>query len=188
MKRMFLLSVMILLGLSTFAQKWSVDKAHAKVGFTVTHLMLSEVDGYFKSFNATITSSKQDFSDAVFEMTIDAASVNTDNDKRDEHLKSADFFDIAKYPQIAFKSTSIKSVGGKNYKVTGNLTMHGITKPITLDLMLNGIGKNMRTQKPIAGFKVIGTINRTDFGVGTAPAAIVSEEVQLKANGEFGQE
>ncbi|MDB5013755.1 MAG: polyisoprenoid-binding protein [Daejeonella sp.] len=188
MKKISLLLVVVLLSLSVFAQKWSVDKAHAKVGFTVTHLMLSEVDGNFKSFNASIISAKPDFSDAVFEMTIDAASVDTDNEKRDEHLKSADFFDIAKYPQITFKSTSVKQVEGKKYKVAGNLTMHGITKPVTLDLILNGIGKNMRTQKPIAGFKVSGTINRTDFGVGKAPEAIVSEEVQLKANGEFGQE
>ncbi|MDB5119371.1 MAG: polyisoprenoid-binding protein [Sphingobacteriales bacterium] len=188
MKKFFLLSVLFLLSLSTFAQKWSVDKSHAKVGFTVTHLMLSEVDGNFKSFDASITSSKQDFSDAVFELTINAASVDTDNDKRDEHLKSADFFDIAKYPQITFKSTSVKQVEGKKYKVNGNLTMHGVTKPVTLDLILNGIGKNMKTQKPIAGFKVNGTINRTDFGVGKAPAAIVSEEVEIKANGEFGQE
>jgi polyisoprenoid-binding protein YceI len=116
--------------------------------------MLSEVDGNFKSFDASISSSKQDFSDAVFELTINASSVNTDNDRRDEHWKGADFFEVAKYPQITFKITSVKFVEGKRYKVIGNLTMHGATKPVTLDLYLNGIGKNMRTHKPIAGLRL----------------------------------
>jgi polyisoprenoid-binding protein YceI len=189
MKRISLAILAVLVAtLTSFAQKWTVDKAHAKVGFTVTHLMLSDVDGNFKKFDASITSSKDDFSDAVFDLTLDAASVNTDNDMRDNHLKGADFFDVAKYPQITFKSKSVTKTEGNKYKVSGDLTMRGVTKPVVLDLTLNGIGKNMRTQKPLAGFKVTGTINRTDFGVGSMPGAIVSEAIEIRAGGEFGKE
>ena len=188
MKKSIIGALALLLSFSAFAQKWTVDKAHSKLGFTVTHLMISEVDGNFKKFDATITSSKDDFSDAVFELTADVASINTDMEFRDKDLKSAGFFDAEKFPTLTFKSTSMTRVEGNKYKLMGNLTMKGVTKPVTLDLVLNGIGKNMRTQKPIAGFKVTGTIKRTDFGVGTSPAAIVSENVELRAVGEFGKE
>lgn len=188
MKKITLLAVAMALSTGLFAQtKWQVDKAHAKVGFTVTHLSLSEVDGNFKKFDASITSSKSDFSDAVFEMTTDVASVNTDNEMRDNHIKSPDFFDAAKYPQITFKSQTITKIDDKKYKLTGELTMHGVTKQVNLNLTLNGIGKDMRTQKPIAGFKVTGTINRNDFGVGHMPSTVVSDEIEIRANGEFGQ-
>ena len=189
MKKINLLAAALLLTTTTlFAQKWTADKAHSKIGFTVTHLMLSEVDGSFKKFDASFTASKPDFTDAVFTITAEVASVGTDNDARDNHIKSPDFFDAAKYPQITFKSTSITKVDDKKYKLVGNLTMHGVTKQESFDLTLNGVGKNMRTQKPLAGFKVTGTINRTDFGVGTMPAAMVSESIDIRAVGEFGQE
>ena len=188
MKKITLLAVAMALSTGLFAQtKWQVDKAHAKVGFTVTHLSLSEVDGNFKKFDASITSSNSDFSDAVFEMTTDVASVNTDNEMRDNHIKSPDFFDAAKYPQITFKSQTITKIDDKKYKLTGELTMHGVTKQVNLNLTLNGIGKDMRTQKPIAGFKVTGKINRNDFGVGHMPSTVVSDEIEIRANGEFGQ-
>jgi polyisoprenoid-binding protein YceI len=188
MKKITLLAAFLLVNITLFAQtKWTVDKNHAKIGFTVTHMLLSEVDGNFKKFDASVVASKPDFTDAVFEITIDAASVSTDNEYRDKDVKSDHFFDVEKYPAITFKSTSISKIDAKNYKVTGNLTMHGVTKPVTLDLILNGVGTSMMTHKPVAGFKVTGTINRTDFGVGTAPAAIVSESIELRANGEFGQ-
>jgi len=188
MKKITLLAATMALSTALFAQtKWQVDKAHAKVGFTVTHLALSEVDGSFKKFDASIISSKPDFSDAVFELTTDVGSVSTDNDMRDNHIKSPDFFDAAKYPQITFKSKNITKLDDKKYKLTGDLTMHGITKQVNLDLTLNGVGKDMRNQKPIAGFKVTDTINRNDFGVGHMPAAIVSEDIEIRANGEFGQ-
>jgi polyisoprenoid-binding protein YceI len=188
MKKITLLAATMTLSTVLFAQtKWQVDKAHAKVGFTVTHLSLSEVDGSFKKFDASITSSKPDFSDAVFEMTTDVSSVSTDNDMRDNHIKGPDFFDAAKFPQITFKSKSITKLDDKKYKLTGDLTMHGVTKQVSFDLTLNGVGKDMRSQKPIAGFKVTGTINRNDFGVGHMPAAMVSEDIEIRANGEFGQ-
>jgi polyisoprenoid-binding protein YceI len=189
MKKITLLATILLTSAALFAQtKWTVDKAHAKIGFTVTHMMLSEVDGNFKKFDASLVSSKDDFTDGVFDITIDVSSISTDNDNRDNDLKSDHYFDVAKYPTITFKSTSISKIDAKKYKVAGNLTMHGVTKPVTLDLTLNGTGNSMMTKKPVAGFKVTGTISRTDFGVGTAPKAMVGDEITLRANGEFGQE
>ncbi|MDB5151720.1 MAG: polyisoprenoid-binding protein [Mucilaginibacter sp.] len=188
MKKINLLAALLMLGSTAFAQtKWEANKAHCKVGFTVTHLSISEVDGNFKKFDASLTSSKPDFTDAVFELTADAASLNTDNDMRDNDLKSDHFFDVAKFPTITFKSTGVTKVSDKAYKLTGELTMHGVTKPVTLDLTVTGTSKNMRTQKPIAGFKITGVINRNDFGVGHMPSAMVSEEVEIRAVGEFDQ-
>ncbi|GAA4338931.1 YceI family protein [Mucilaginibacter gynuensis] len=184
-----LLAAAILVNTAVFAQTtWNLDKAHANLKFTVTHLLVSDVDGSFKDFDATIVSSKPDFSDAKFSFTAQTASVNTENEKRDGHLKSADFFDVEKFPTITFASTSIKKVADKKYKVTGNLTLHGTTKVVTLDLWYRGTIVNPMSKADDAGFQVTGTIKRSDFAFGTKfPAAVVSDEVEIKANGEFGK-
>jgi len=184
MKKTLVVVLAVMASISSFAQKWSADKAHSKVNFTVTHLMLSEVDGSFKNFDASITSSKEDFSDAVFELTADVKSVNTNNEMRDGHLQKPDMFDSEKFPTITFKSTSVKSVGPKKFQLTGDLTMKGVTKPVTLDLTVVGTSTN-RQGKKLVGVKLAGTVNRTAFGVGAMPAAVVSEEVELRASGEF---
>ncbi len=164
---------------------WKLDKAHAKLRFTITHLTVSEVDGWFKSFDAKVISSKDDFSDAIVEMTAEVNSINTDNGERDTHLKSPDFFDAEKYPSITFKSKTFKKTGVNNYKVTGDITIHGITKTIELTAV-GKTGTNPMTKKTIAGFKVTGTLNRLDFGIGTSmPAMMLGEEVQITANAEF---
>ena len=184
MKKTLVVVLAVMASISSFAQKWSADKAHSKVNFTVTHLMLSEVDGSFKNFDASITSSKEDFSDAVFELTADVKSVNTNSEMRDGHLQKPDMFDSEKFPTITFKSTSVKSVGPKKFQLTGDLTMKGVTKPVTLDLTVVGTSTN-RQGKKLVGVKLAGTVNRTAFGVGAMPAAVVSEEVELRASGEF---
>ena len=165
---------------------WGADTAHSKLGFEITHLMISDVEGSFKKFESKITASKDDFSDAVVELSADVNSVNTDNEKRDAHLLNADFFDAAKYPKLTFKSTSFKKVANNKYKVAGNLTFHGVTKPVVLDATLRGISNNPATKATIAGFKVTGTIKRSDFNFGTKYAtAMLSDEVTLNANTEF---
>lgn len=165
---------------------WGADTAHSKLGFEITHLMISDVEGSFKNFESKITASKDDFSDAVVELSADVNSVNTDNEKRDAHLLNADFFDAAKYPKLTFKSTSFKKVSNNKYKVAGNLTFHGVTKPVVLDATLRGISNNPATKATIAGFKVTGTIKRSDFNFGTKYAtAMLSDEVTLNANTEF---
>ncbi len=176
----------LLIAGSVSAQTWNLDKAHAKLGFGVTHLLVSEVEGTFRSFDATINSSKEDFSDAVIELSADVASINTENDQRDNHLKSPDFFDAAKFEKLTFKSTSLKKVEGKKYILAGNLTLHGVTKPVELEVVLNGTAVHPYSKKTIAGFKVNGKINRADFGIGVkTPGAIVSDEVNIHANAEF---
>lgn len=190
MKRLTLTIAVVLGSLATYAQTWTVDKAHSKVGFTVTHLLLSEVDGNFKTFDAKITSAKPDLSDAVMEMTADVNSINTENERRDGHLKGADWFDAAKYPTVTFKSTSFKKVEGKKYKAAGDLTMHGVTKPVTLDVTLNGpiTQESPKGKQDKAGLKVTGTLNRLDFGVGKPGGAVVSEEIAINVNGEFAKQ
>lgn len=184
MKKISVFLVALMISASVSAQKWSMDKAHSKMTFTVTHLLMSEVDGVFKSFDANITSSKEDFSDAVFELTADLKQVTTNNDMRDGHLQKEDMFSTEKFPTLSFKSTSIKSLGGKKYELKGNLTIKGVSKPITLELTHIGNGVN-RQGKKLAGFKATGTINRTDFGVGAMPSAVVSDEVELRTSAEF---
>ena len=186
MKKTNLVMLALLVAGSVSAQTWNLDKAHAKLGFGVTHLLVSEVEGTFKSFDATINASKEDFSDAVIELSADVASINTENDQRDNHLKSPDFFDASKFEKLTFKSTSLKKVEGKKYILAGNLTLHGVTKPVELEVVLNGTAVHPYSKKTIAGFKVTGKIKRADFGIGEkTPGAIVSDEVNIHANAEF---
>jgi len=185
MKKLQLVAVAVLISASAFAQSWSVDKAHSKLGFSITHMMISEVDGSFKSFDAKITSSKEDFSDAVFELTADVNSIDTQNEGRDKHLKSADFFDAEKFPTITFKSKSFTKVDGKKYKLVGDLTMHGVTKQVELEATLTGTATG-RNNTPLAGFKVSGVIKRSDFSVGSQNPGL-GDEVTIEAKGEFAK-
>jgi polyisoprenoid-binding protein YceI len=186
MKKGLLGLVMLFASVSAFPQTWSLDKAHAKLGFEVTHLMVSSVEGSFKTFDVKVTSSKDEFADAVIELTADANSIYTDNEKRDAHLRSADFFETEKYPTLTFKSTSFTKAAGKKYTLVGDLTLHGVTKQVTLEATLNGTTVHPYSKKTIAGFKVSGVIKRSDFGVGKGtPPAVVSDEVTLNANLEL---
>lgn len=185
MKKLNALAIMLLLATGVFAQTtYKVDKSHSKLGFAIPHLMISEVEGQFGAFDATIVSAKEDFSDAKIELTADVNTVNTNSERRDGHLKSADFFDAAKYPTITFKSTSFTKTGDKTYKLVGDLTMHGVTKSVTLDATLTGTASG-RDGKKIVAFKTTGTINRIDFGVGKSGPS-TGDEVTLAAKMEFG--
>ena len=173
---------------ASYAQTWTVDKAHAKVGFTVSHMVINDVDGMFKTFDATITSTKPDFSDAVFSMTAQTASINTDNDKRDEHLKSPDFFDASKNPTVSFVSKSIKKISKDKYTLKGDLTMHGVTKSVSLDLIYKGTITHPMTKKPMAAFAISGKVKRTDFKIGESmPSAMIGDDITISAKGEFTQ-
>jgi polyisoprenoid-binding protein YceI len=160
-----LLAVMLLSSTATIAQStWAVDAVHSKVTFNVSHMMISDVDGYFKIFDGQLTASKEDLTDAVISFTVDAGSINTDNEKRDGHLKSDDFFAAEKYPKITFKSTSFKKVSGNKYLLTGNLTIRDVTKPVTFDVTYNGTVTNPY-KMTVAGFKATGSINRFDYNL-----------------------
>ncbi len=189
MRKPILAIIVVLMSATAFAQTWSLDKGHSKIGFTVTHHMISEVDGYFKIFNAKLTSSKDDFSDAVFELTAETNSINSENEMRDKDLRSAGFFDVEKFTTLSFKSTSFKKVSGNKYTMTGDLTIKDITKSLTMDVTIVGPEPHPRTKKPAIGIKATCIINRKDFGVGANLAELmVSNEVQLRATGEFNKD
>lgn len=191
MKKQIALAAMALTMLSASAQttKWVFDKTHSKIQFDVAHLVISEVTGQFKEYNGTVMSDKPDFSDAVINFTIETKSINTDDVTRDTHLQSPDFFDAAKYPEIVFKSKSMTSSGTNTYKLTGDLTMHGVTKTVTLDVQYNGT-KNDPYGNTKAGFKITGKVNRTDYGLKyNAPleggGVIIGEEVTITCKVEL---
>jgi len=188
MKKLFSLLMFSFLSASVFAQtsSWKVDPMHSQLSFSTTHLGISDVDGLFKKFEATATGSAADFSDAVFELSADVASINTEVEMRDKHLRSADFFDVEKFPTMTYKSTGIKKVAENKYTLTGNLTLHGVTKPVTMDLWYRGTIVNPQSKTPTAGFQLTGTIKRSDFGIGEKFAPpMLSDEVKIKADGEF---
>ena len=190
MKKIAAFLLITLSGASVFAQKiWQVDPMHSKVTFSTTHLGISDITGLFKSFDVTATTSKADFSDAVFELSADIASINTEVAMRDDHLRSPEFFDAGTFPKMTFKSTSIKKTAKDRYKLTGNLTMHGITKPVTMDLWYRGTAQNPITKSPSAGFQLTGNVQRSDFNLGPAyTPPMLSDIVSIKADGEFGQQ
>ncbi|MBC7693947.1 MAG: YceI family protein [Burkholderiales bacterium] len=173
--------------LSAKAQtNWNVDASHSKLGFAVTHMMVSETEGRFNIYEGKVSSkADMDFTDATINFSVDAASVNTNDEKRDGHLKSADFFDVAKYPKITFVSKSMKLGKVKGtYTLVGDLTMHGVTKSVSLV----AIGASKIVKDPYGmeryAFKVTGIINRKDFGltynsVLEAGGVALSEEVRL---------
>ncbi|MEO5891026.1 MAG: YceI family protein [Ferruginibacter sp.] len=190
MKRISILLVAVAIIFSSFTaiENWKSDKAHSQLGYSVTHLGISDQSGTFKNFDVTIKSEKPDFSDAVVELKADIASISTGVEMRDNHLKSADFFDAAKFPTLTFTSTQLKNVGKNKFKITGNLTLHGITRAVTMDLLYRGTTINPMSKAPTSGFQVTGTIKRSDFGIGDGfPVAVVGDEVTIKADGEFGK-
>lgn len=190
MKKISTLILAMAINLTTFSQTtWNVDPSHSRVNFSVSHLVISEVDGTFKTFTGSLVSSKEDFSNAEINFEIDVNSINTENEKRDGHLKSEDFFYVEKYSKITFKSTSFKKVKGNNYILKGNITMRGITKSITLDVKYGGIAKDGYGNTK-AGFIFKGQLNRINFGIAwnakTEQGGLtVGEEIDLVIKLEF---
>jgi polyisoprenoid-binding protein YceI len=197
MKKLILTGAVASLGLTGINAQtnWKVDGSHSKLGFSVTHMMVTETEGKFKIYEGKVSSkTEMDFTDAAIDFTADVASINTEDEKRDGHLKSPDFFDAEKFPKITFKSTSMKP-DGKNktsYILEGDLTMKGVTKKVKL----LAIGASKTVKDPYGniknGFKVTGTINRKDFGLGwnavlEAGGVAVSETVKLDLNIELNK-
>lgn len=181
------LALAVMLTGASFAQSsWSFDKTHSKIGFSVDYMLITDVDGYFKKFDGSVTTAKEDFVDALISFTVDAGSVDTDEPKRDEHLRSEDFFYTQKFPNFTFKSTSMKKTSGNNYKLIGNLTMRGVTKSVTLSGTFGGVKKDPWGNTK-AGFKLTGKVNRKDFGINWSKALdgggfVVGDDVTLNIN------
>ncbi len=145
--------------------KWSIDQSHSEIAFKVRHLMISHAKGIFKTFDASIYTLGRDFTTAEIDLWIDSSSISTGDDKRDEHLKGADFFDTKNHKQITFESRSIKKIKtNDNYELWGELTMKGITKNIKLNMEFGGIEKDPLGNEK-AGFTVTGKINRSDWSL-----------------------
>lgn len=192
MKKVFTFVAAFILCLTTYAQTstWKVDPSHSNVNFSVSHLVISEVDGTFNSFDGEMTSNSDDFSGAKINFTIDINSINTNNDKRDSHLKSQDFFYAEKHPKMTFESTSFKKENGNKYILKGDLTMRGVKKSITLDVKYGGTVTNDGYGNTKAGFIISGDINRVDYGVAWNAKTehggwTVGEEVALKVKLEL---
>lgn len=165
---------------------WAMDKMHAKISFSITHNMTSDVEGSFKSFDATIITTGDDFAGSTFDFTADAASVTTDNELRDKNIKNADFLDVERFPKVTFKSTSVTKKSANLYQIKGNLTLHSVTKTIILDALVRIPPPSIGLIKTVAGFKIIGMIKRSDFNIGAGFADILlGDEITLTANGEF---
>lgn len=143
--------------------KWALDASHSELGFKIKHLMISNVSGRFNNFDVTGETTSDDFSNADITATIDVASIFTNNEQRDGHLRTGDFFEIEKYPNITFKSTSVKK-DGDGLELTGDLTMKDVTKPVTLKVEFSGITKDPYGNIK-AGFSFAGKLNRKDWGI-----------------------
>lgn len=180
------LSIVLLSSTTLFGQKtYTLDKYHAKVGFSALHFGISHVEGNFKIIDATLNSKKADFADAIITFTADVNSINTDVEYRDNDLKSVNYFDAVKFPTIDFKSISFKKLAGKNYRLSGNITIHGVTKPAVFNVIYNGQAVTAM-KKPTVGFTITGTINRLDFGVGgPVITSGISNKIELRSNVEF---
>lgn len=166
---------------------YTVDTAHSRLGFAVTHMGIADFNGSFNNFESKITGTKADFSDAVVELTADVNSIYTGNEMRDNHLKTADFFDTEKYPKLTFKSTSFTKVKGNQYKIAGDLTLHGVIKKVELNATHSGSAVHPQSKQTIDGFKITGTIKRSDFGIAPEFAAIAND-VRLIADLELAKD
>jgi polyisoprenoid-binding protein YceI len=184
-----MLAVVALLSFTVVDQfSYTVDASHSRLGFTIKHMGISDFNGNFGKFETKITTSKADFSDAVVELSADVNTINTGNEMRDGHLKGEDFFETEKFPTLTFKSTSFKLIEGKNYKIEGDLSLHGVTKKVTLDAVHCGNVENPQSKKTVAGFKITGVVKRSEFGIGAGyPAPGLSDEVNLIADLELGK-
>jgi polyisoprenoid-binding protein YceI len=144
--------------------KWNVDPTHSSVHFTVRHMVFAKVHGAFEKFDATLDLDDADLARSKIDVTIDAASINTKEDKRDAHLRSPDFFDVENHKKLTFKSKHIERQSDTEYRVTGDLTIHGVTREVPLDVELTGRGKDPWGGERM-GFSAKTTVNRTDFGL-----------------------
>lgn len=168
---------------------WKIDSVHSNVQFKVKHMVVTTVTGSFSKFDATVETSKDDFTDAKISFEADVDSIHTGNEQRDGHLKSDDFFNAAKYPKLNFVSKTIKKIDNEHYTIDGDITLRETTKPITLNAIYGGTALNPYG-KTVAGFEITGKLNRKEFGLKWHAATeagqiVVSDEVRLDVTAEL---
>lgn len=169
--------------------KWVIDPTHSEIGFKVKHMMFTNVSGKFDAFDAFIETEGDNFENAKIHFTGKTDSINTGNTDRDNHLRSADFFDAAQYPELKFEATSFTKINEGDYELNGNLTLHGETKPVRLAVEFGGLVKDPWGNTK-AGFSITGKLNRKDWGLTWNAAletggVLVSEEVKLGIELQF---
>jgi polyisoprenoid-binding protein YceI len=174
------------------ATKWQVDTAHTTVEFAVRHLMISTVKGRFTGVQGTVTMPDEDPARARVEVTIDAASISTGNEQRDQHLRSPDFLDVARFPTLTFRSTKVEPLGSDQFRLTGDLTIKGVTRPVELVVTREGAVKDPWGGYR-AGFTATGKLRRSDFGITwnqmiEAGGVAVGDEVKLAIEVELVRE
>lgn len=164
---------------------WKNDPDHSHLGFVVRHLMITDINGRFADVDIDLEVGKGDLSDAVFSMTAKAASIDTHVHARDEHLRTADFFDVARYPELTFQSTSVLLGADKTGTISGLLSMRGASREVTFNITASDRITNPINNKETQSFSITGELNRSDFGIGTnIPAVIVGDRVRVAANFE----
>jgi len=191
MKKLSIAIALLSVALVQAQTTWNIDPSHTSIRFAVDHMVISEVEGIFSKYEGSVIATKDDFSNAKINFTVDVNSVNTDNAKRDEHLRSADFFETEKFPKMTFVSSSVTKTGTGKYNLKGKLTLHGVTKDIALMMTYGGTTKDPWGNTK-AGLKVTGVINRTDFGlkynsVLEAGSLMIGEEVTITAKVELAK-
>ncbi len=165
--------------------KWTLDPTHSELGFKIRHLMITNVSGSFTNFQVQAETKGEDFSTAKISLTADMASISTNNAQRDGHLRNADFFEVEKYPELQFVSTTIEAVDDNTFVVKGDLTLKGVTKSVDLNVEYNGVTKDPWGSER-AGFSITGKIKRSEWGINfntvleTGNVAL-SEEVKINA-------
>jgi polyisoprenoid-binding protein YceI len=174
------------------ATKWVIDPMHSEVQFKVKHLVISTVTGFFKSFDGELDTVNDDFEDSEISFALNIDSIDTNQGQRDGHLKSAEFFDAEKFPQITFKSTSFKKTGEDDeFELVGDLTIKGVTKQVTLAAEYGGSTQDFYGNTK-AGFEVTGKINRKDFGltwdgITEAGSVVLGDDIKLLINVQFAK-
>ncbi len=192
MKRIivFILAAALLAPLNVLAATYTLDPAHTTIGFKVKHLMIANVKGVFEKFKGTVIIDESDIAKSKVNVSIEMASINSNIAKRDEHLRSGDFFDVARFPVMTFESTKVERADAETLKVTGNLTIKGVTRQVVLTV--DGPSGEIKSPQGVVkrGASAVAKINRQDFGVSwnkklDAGAVVVGDEVQISIDAEL---
>ena len=179
----FSIVVLILFTGNLFSQEtaWTADEAHTKIQFIAVHMAISEVSGQFNEYEVNVLSDEENFTDAKIDVVIKAKSIDTNNQKRDDHLRSDDFLGVEQYPEIKFSGKGLRRVDEDKYKLTGDLTIRDVTREVELDVDYRGTIEDMNPTR--AGFKITGTVNRFDYNVdwnkSFTKGLVVSREIDI---------